>query len=128
MQVTTRRPEGTALRLTALAALAVVTVTVTASATGMYSSQIAAWIYSTQSGLHRALATALASVSEQGAGAAWWLATLSFLYGIFHAAGPGHGKVVLSTYLATHESRVGRGTRVSFGLSFRGGHSRVSRG
>ena len=34
------------------------------------------------------------------------LLMVSFLYGVFHAAGPGHGKVILSTYLATQPSRL----------------------
>lgn len=34
------------------------------------------------------------------------LLLVSFLYGVFHAAGPGHGKVILSTYLATQPSRL----------------------
>jgi len=45
------------------------------------------------------------------------LATLlffSFLYGVVHAAGPGHGKVVISSYLLAQESQVRRGIQLSF--------------
>lgn len=34
------------------------------------------------------------------------LLLFSFVYGILHAVGPGHGKVVITTYLATHRSRL----------------------
>ena len=39
----------------------------------------------------------------------WVLGLLSFLYGIFHAAGPGHGKVVISSYVLANEAQVRRG-------------------
>jgi ABC-type nickel/cobalt efflux system permease component RcnA len=32
---------------------------------------------------------------------------------VFHAAGPGHGKVVISTYLLTQESHLRRGVALS---------------
>lgn len=34
------------------------------------------------------------------------LAGLSFIYGLLHALGPGHGKLIVSTYLATHPTKV----------------------
>ena len=53
------------------------------------------------------------AVRAEGATAAWALVVLSFLYGVFHAAGPGHGKVVISTYILTQESQLRRGLLLS---------------
>jgi nickel/cobalt exporter len=39
---------------------------------------------------------------------------VSFLYGIFHAAGPGHGKAVISSYLVANEETWLRGVVLSF--------------
>ena len=39
---------------------------------------------------------------------------LSFLYGIFHAAGPGHGKAVISSYMVANEETWRRGVVLSF--------------
>jgi ABC-type nickel/cobalt efflux system permease component RcnA len=72
-----------------------------------------AYVFTVQRDLHRELAAAMRSVQANEAAAAWSLAGLGFLYGVFHAAGPGHGKVVISTYLATHESRLRRGVALS---------------
>jgi nickel/cobalt transporter (NicO) family protein len=62
-----------------------------------------------QRDLHRGLADAVRAVEREGFVAAWSLIGLSFLYGVFHAAGPGHGKLIIATYLATHESRLKQG-------------------
>ena len=62
-----------------------------------------------QRDLHASLADAVRGVERDGLIAAWSLISLSFLYGVFHAAGPGHGKLIIATYLATHESRLKQG-------------------
>lgn len=71
------------------------------------------WIQGQQRDLHRQLAEALRNIRSQGAPAAWALMGLSFVYGVFHAAGPGHGKAVIATYLGTQESRLKRGIVMS---------------
>jgi ABC-type nickel/cobalt efflux system permease component RcnA len=37
--------------------------------------------------------------------AMWMIVLCSFAYGVLHALGPGHGKVVVSAYLASHRAR-----------------------
>jgi nickel/cobalt exporter len=70
-------------------------------------------IQSAQRALHRELAIMLQNVKDNGAAATWWLVTLSFLYGVLHAAGPGHGKIIITTYLLTQPSRLARGIWLS---------------
>ncbi|MFI4988202.1 MAG: nickel transporter, partial [Alphaproteobacteria bacterium] len=53
----------------------------------------------------------------KGPDAAWPLAVLfavSFIYGVLHAVGPGHGKVVISSYLVASGSQLRRGLALSF--------------
>lgn len=71
------------------------------------------WVMSTQGELHRQLAAAMRQVAQEGWVAAWTLIGISLLYGIFHAAGPGHGKAVITTYLGTSRTRLRRGLFLS---------------
>lgn len=72
------------------------------------------YVRTQQRELHRQLAGAIKALRRDGSpAAAWSLIVLSFLYGVFHAAGPGHGKAVISTYLLTHKSVVSRGVWLS---------------
>ncbi len=51
---------------------------------------------------------AVRAIRSDGA-AIWSLLALAFAYGIFHAAGPGHGKAVLAAYLVANERALKRG-------------------
>ncbi len=44
----------------------------------------------------------------------WSLIGLSFAYGVFHAAGPGHGKAVISSYMIASDIELRRGVAISF--------------
>jgi ABC-type nickel/cobalt efflux system permease component RcnA len=59
-------------------------------------------------------ATLKAMRGPNAVAAGWTLMLLSFAYGIFHAAGPGHGKAVISTWLLATESELKRGVLISF--------------
>lgn len=48
----------------------------------------------------------------------WGLVGLSFAYGVLHAAGPGHGKAVISSYMIANEIALKRGVMLSFLSSF----------
>jgi nickel/cobalt exporter len=66
-----------------------------------------------QTAFNRDLTEALKGVKSDGS-VFWWLGGISFLYGIVHAAGPGHGKVVISSYLLANEQRLRRGVGIAF--------------
>ena len=42
-------------------------------------------------------------------GAVWGLIALGLAYGVFHAAGPGHGKAVIASYMLANERSLKRG-------------------
>ncbi|MEZ6874975.1 nickel/cobalt transporter [Enterobacter sp. KBR-315C3_2022] len=48
----------------------------------------------------------LKAVAENPAKAGGSLLAFSFIYGVLHALGPGHGKIVITTWLATHPSKL----------------------
>jgi ABC-type nickel/cobalt efflux system permease component RcnA/ABC-type uncharacterized transport system substrate-binding protein len=73
------------------------------------------WLQNQQRDFYAALTASLNALRTDWT-AFWVLGGLSFLYGIFHAAGPGHGKVVISSYVLANESQLRRGLALS-GLS-----------
>ncbi|WP_026957353.1 nickel/cobalt transporter [Aliagarivorans taiwanensis] len=48
---------------------------------------------------------------------AYYAATASYVYGVMHAIGPGHGKVIISGYLATHPTKLATTVGLSLAAS-----------
>jgi len=71
------------------------------------------WIFAKQAEFYRQFSSLLRAAKADGS-AAWSLFGLSFLYGIFHAAGPGHGKAVISSYIVANNETWTRGVVLSF--------------
>lgn len=83
-----------------------------APTTGPFA-HILMWINLRQQEFYRALATAMKAMRQDNS-KLWVLIGLSFAYGIFHAAGPGHGKAVISSYMVANEVALKRGILLSF--------------
>jgi ABC-type nickel/cobalt efflux system permease component RcnA/ABC-type uncharacterized transport system substrate-binding protein len=81
------------------------------------SGGIAGWILAKQAEFYRDMSQAIRGAKQDGT-AVWTLLLLSFLYGIFHAAGPGHGKAVISSYVIANEETWWRGVVLSFASAF----------
>lgn len=84
--------------------------------TGMFSG-VLNWINVQQQQFYRSLTGALKAMRD-GGGGVWILVGLSFAYGVFHAAGPGHGKAVISSYMLANEVALRRGIMLSFVSAF----------
>ncbi|WEX77065.1 nickel/cobalt transporter [Sinorhizobium numidicum] len=71
------------------------------------------WVNMEQQSFYRLLTGALKGMRENP-WQLWSLIGLSFAYGVFHAAGPGHGKAVISSYMIANETELRRGVLLSF--------------
>jgi nickel/cobalt exporter len=83
-------------------------------ASGPFGSLLG-WVAAKQQSMQRDLAASVKRLKSGNAiAAALALAGLSFLYGVVHAVGPGHGKAIISSYVVANEETVKRGIMISF--------------
>ncbi len=71
------------------------------------------WIALRQVEFYKGLTASISAIKADGS-APWLLLVLSFAYGGFHAAGPGHGKAVITSYLIASGGTARRGVALSF--------------
>jgi nickel/cobalt exporter len=74
---------------------------------------IVGWVLVKQAEFYRELSGLIRAAKTDGS-AVTGLLGISFIYGIFHAAGPGHGKAVISSYLIANQETWRRGVVLSF--------------
>ncbi len=84
-----------------------------APAAAQEAGGVIGWMLAKQSEFYRQISGTIRAAKADGT-AVWSLLLISFLYGIFHAAGPGHGKAVISSYLVANEETAKRGIALSF--------------
>jgi len=70
-----------------------------------------------QKEFYQALVASLRSF-RSNPNAGWLLMGLSFAYGIFHAAGPGHGKAIITSYVVANNETLRKGVVLSFASAF----------
>jgi nickel/cobalt exporter len=80
---------------------------------GGQATGVTGWILAKQIEFERMISGAVRAVKTDSA-AMWTLAGVCFAYGVFHAAGPGHGKAVVASYMLANERALKRGLIISF--------------
>jgi nickel/cobalt transporter (NicO) family protein len=78
----------------------------------------AGWIMGKQQHFYRSMSMAIRDIGREPLAASLTLIGLSFGYGVFHAAGPGHGKAVVSAWLMGNDERLRRGIAIAFMAAF----------
>ena len=79
---------------------------------GGAATGITGWLLAQQAWFEHQLSAAVRGVRTDG-GTLRVLVGLSFVYGVLHAAGPGHGKAVLASYMVANERAYRRGLVLS---------------
>ncbi|EJS91266.1 hypothetical protein AAUPMC_04714 [Pasteurella multocida subsp. multocida str. Anand1_cattle] len=72
--------------------------------------KIALW----QRDINQLMSDYLHQIQTDKTHAGMWLIAISFLYGVFHAIGPGHGKFIIATYLSTHQTQLKTSMKLTF--------------
>ncbi len=73
------------------------------------------WMRTKQQNFYGRMGNAIRQLKTSSAStAALTLLTISFLYGVFHAAGPGHGKAVVTGWVLATENDLKRGITIAF--------------
>ncbi len=81
-------------------------------------TQFIGWVYAGQKMFHGEMTDNLSKFADSASSATAWAVVFgSFLYGVFHAAGPGHGKIILSTYLLAQPHEVRKSVYMSAAAS-----------
>ena len=105
---------------------------------------VTGWLMAEQSWLTHLIAAKVHALNGNPS-AAWGLVGLGLAYGVAHAAGPGHGKAVLASYMLANETSLKRGATMALmaallqaliavalvgaaGFAFRATASRMNRG
>lgn len=71
------------------------------------------WAMTMQMAFYHDLTGALSHL-DHSSQASWLIVGVSFLYGVFHAVGPGHGKAVITSYIMASGDTLKRGVAISF--------------
>ena len=71
------------------------------------------WLLSMQSTLTHMMSAHIRALNSDPS-AFWGLAGLGLAYGVFHAAGPGHGKAVIASYMMASDRALKRGAILAF--------------
>ena len=74
---------------------------------------LSGWLLAVQAQFSHAMTTNVKALRGDPS-ALWGLLALSFGYGVFHAAGPGHGKALIASYMLANERALRRGVALSF--------------
>lgn len=74
---------------------------------------ITGWLLNAQSHLTHLMSSHLRELAADP-NVIWGLMSLGFAYGVFHAAGPGHGKAIVASYMLANDRALKRGIVLAF--------------